>query len=160
MARKFRVDASKKITAARLDDRFSFDLDDEFEIYLDTSLAKPVCRVDDSEIIGNGAGKMYDIIISLPSDEAHWQIKEDIERNLDRYIQEQVEGSDYMGMVVSVEDDGWDMDYDDNRAYLAKVEIVPYQNVSPWGDYGIDYGTEEYLDHVTKGTPFPVEYED
>lgn len=157
------VTASRRIgkksavkASAELDDRFSFELEPVFEIYLDTSLARPECHVEGSEVIGNGAGLMYDVVISLPAEEAHWQIKEDIERNLERYIQEQVDGSDYMGSVISLDNDGWD---GDNKVYIAKVEIVAIQNVSPWGEYGIDYGTEEYLDHVTKGTPWPPEYE-
>ena len=155
--KKYIKESSAVKASVELDERFSFDLEPEFEIYLDTSLAKPVCRVEDTEVIGNGAGLMYDVVISIPSEEAHWQIREDIERNLERYIQDEVEGSDYMGSVISIDDDGWG--YDNDRLYRAKVEVVAIQNVSPWGEYGIDYGTEEYLDHITKGTPWPPEYE-
>lgn len=150
--------------SAELDERYSFDLDPEFEIYLDT-LAKPVqCFVVDSEVFGGGAGMRYNIAVAVPSEDAHWQITEDIERNLDKYIQEQTDGSDYTGWLENNELRTSDYYIDDPavedcKIYMYDLCVVAYQNISPWGEYGIDYGTEDYLDHVTKGTPFPRDYE-
>lgn len=175
MKRHFRVDASKKLEATKsspalhsafdgLDDRFTFELDDEFEIYLDT-LAQPVsCYTTDSMVFGDGAGICYTVAVAVPRDNAHWQIKEDIERNLERYIKEQVDGSDYTGWVENNDTVGTVYDIADEvldncEIYVYDICVVPYKNISPWGDYGIDYGTEEYFDHVTKGTPFPPEAE-
>ena len=172
MKRKFRVDASKKVEASRLpnsmlpdlDGRFSFDLDDEFNIYLDTTTADINCYVIESEVFGDGAGVRYTVAVAIPQDDAHWQIKEDIERNLDRYIKEQTDGSDYTGWVENNDTIGTVYDipddvFDSCKIYVYDICVVPYQNISPWGEYGIDYGTEEYLDHVTKGTKFPPDYE-
>jgi len=162
MKRKFRVDASKKIQAASLDERFAFELDDEFEIYLNT-VAEPIpCYVVSSDVWGDGAGMVYVVAVAVPTEKAHWQITDDIERNLDTYIQREVDGSDYTASVE--ENPGYSYDIpssvsDGYEVYLYDVVVVPYQNISPWGEYGIDYGTEEYLDHVTKGTPFPPQYE-
>lgn len=147
-----------------LDERFSFDIDDEFELGLDTIAEYALCFVTDSKTIGNGAGVEYTVIVAVPSDRNHWQMKEDIERNLDRYIQDITDGSDYTGSVISVESNSYAYDipdeiFDTCALYEAHVEVVAIQNISPWGDYGIDYGTEDYFDHVTKGTPFPRDYE-
>lgn len=149
-----------------LDGRFSFDLDDEFEIYLDT-LAKPIrCYTTDSMVFGDGAGLTYSVAVAVPREDIHWQIQEDIERNLEKYIKEQTAGTDYTGWVEDMElgmpdqSDIADDVFDNCEIYVYDVCVIPYQNISPWGDYGIDYGTEEYLDHVTKGTPWPPEYED
>lgn len=176
MKRHFRVDASKKIESKQsspalhsafdgLDDRFSFELDDEFEIYLDTLAEAVKCYVTDSRVFGDGSGVSYEVAVAVPDGKAHWQIKDDIERNLERYIQEQVDGSDYTGWVEDSETTGTTYDVADdvlenNKIYMFDVCVVPYQNISPWGDYGIDFGTEEYFDHVTKGTPWPPKYED
>ena len=162
MKRKFRVDASKKIKASSLDERFSFNLDDEFEIYLDT-LAKYVsCFVTESDVFGDGAGVRYTVAVAVPREDAHWQIQDDIERNLDRYIKEQVDGSDYTGWVenadaMTVSYDINDEVFENSEIYVYDICVVPYQNISPWGEYGIDFGTEEYLDSVNNGTPFPPE---
>lgn len=168
MKRKFRVDASKKIKASRLpssllsdlDDRFTFDLDDEFEIYLDTTTATINCYVIESEVFGAGAGVRYTVAVAIPDEDAHWQIREDIERNLERYITEQTDGSDYTGWVESNDFKGTVYDIPDEvfdacKIYVYDVVVVAYQNIGPDGEYGIDYGTEDYLDHITKGTPFP-----
>lgn len=156
---------NKKVVASELDDRFSFDLDTEFEIYLDTTTSQIPCYTVDSRVFGDGAGLCYTVVVAVPRDDAHWQIAEDIERNLDRYIKEQTDGSDYTGWVENSDYrnamyDVPDEVFQNSELYVYDVCVVPYQNISPWGDYGIDYGTEEYLDHVTKGTPFPPEYED
>jgi len=147
-----------------LDDRFDFDLDDVFNFYLDTYAGDAVGYVTDSKVIGDGAGVEYTVVVAIPERANHWQMKDDIERNLERYITEQVDGTDYTGGIISVESgaDSYDLPDDvvDNCAlFTAEVEIVPYQNISDWGDYGIDFGTEEYTDHITKGTPWPPEYE-
>lgn len=156
MKRRFRVDASKKVEAKKqplglhvafddLDDRFAFELDDEFEIYLDT-LAKPIsCYVTDSTVFGSGAGVSYSVAVAVPREDVHWQIKADIERNLERYIQEQTEGSDYTGWVEDNETEGTVYDIADGvlencEVYVYDVCVVPFQNIGPDGSYGIDYG--------------------
>lgn len=175
MKRHFRVDASKKIKASKssssmhsafdgLDGRFSFELDDEFEIGLDTTTSQIRCYTIDSMVFGDGAGVVYTVAVAVPTEAAHWQIREDIERNLERYIKDQTDGTDYTGWVEDNEtaDATYDIADDvlaDCKVYVYDVCVVPYQNISPWGEYGIDFGTEAYLDHVTKGTPFPPEYE-
>ena len=168
------VDAAKSAPSLHstfdgLDDRFSFDLDDEFQIYLDTTTAEIVCYTFDSHVFGNGAGLVYDVAVAVPEDVAHWDIQRDIERNLERYIQEETDGTDYTGWVedYDITDSGVSADYtlpedvtDTCKIYVYSICVIPYQNIGPDGEYGIDYGTEEYLDHITKGTPFPPEYED
>ena len=158
MKRRLSVDASKKIQGGKsspdlhkafdgLDSRFDFDLDDEFEIYLDT-LAKYVsCYVTDSMVFGDGAGIVYTVTVAVPNEDAHWQITDDIERNLDSYIQEQTQGSDYTGWVEGNEVSGTTYDIADEvfencKIYVYDICVVPYQNVSPYGEYGIDAGVE------------------
>ena len=159
MKRKFTVDASKKIDARKsspalhsafdgLDSRFTFDLDDEFTIYLDTTTAPINCYTIESLVFGDGAGITYTVAVAIPDEDAHWQIKEDIERNLDKYVQEQVDGSDYTGWVEDNEttDTTYDIPdevFDNCKIYVYDICIVPYQNVSPYGDYGIDAGLGE-----------------
>jgi len=152
--------------SAELDERFSFNLlDEDLEFGLDTTTEHAQIFIEDEEVIGDGAGVLYTVVIAVPSDEDHWQMKDDIARNLERHITEMVDGTDYCGMTEVTESHVYSYDVPDDIAdncvlYRAKIEIVPYQNISPWGDYGIDYGTEEYLDHVTKGTPWPPVFED
>lgn len=143
------VDATE-ITAATevLDTRFAFELDDVFDIYLDTILGNISCYVEGSEVIGNGAGMEYTVIVAIPAEEDHWQMAEDIERNLDRYIKDETEGSDYWGGVDSVEGhvNSFEVPSDISETcqlYRAKISVVPYQNIGPYGDYGIDFGVSE-----------------
>lgn len=147
-----------------LDDRFNFDLDDEFQIYLDTTTADVVCYTVDSTVFGDGAGLSYTVVVAVPDEVAHWQIADDIYRNLERYITEETEGSDYTGWVEDAEDTEALYEVpeevaDTCKLYVFEVCVVPYQNIGPNGEYGIDYGTEEYLDHITKDAPWPPEYE-
>ena len=159
------IELSKSVKAsAELDERFSFDLNtEELEFWLDTTTADAKIFIEDEEIVGEGAGIKYTVVIAVPTQEDHWQMKEDIARNLERHITEMVDGTDYCGMTDVTESHvypqyGIPDDVAENSVfYRATIEIIPYQNISPWGEYGIDYGTEEYLDHVTKGTPFPRE---
>lgn len=136
-----------------LDDRFSFDLDDTFEIDVDTKLI--TCYKADSKVIGNGAGVEYKVVVPMASEDVHWQTQERVERALDEYFSGITDGSDYTFSVISVAES---REYDyavpdaafdcDQYVYyfVGTIEVVPYQNISPWGDYGIDYGTEEWLD--------------
>ena len=153
MKRTFRVDASKKVEAAKtpitsfpdLDDRFTFDLDDEFELGLDTARGYMPCYIEESNTIGNGAGVEYTIIVAVPDEEDHWQIAEDIDRNLSRYIEELTDGSDYTGSAEVTDKHTYSYDVPDDVAensqlYRAKITVVPYQNISPYGEYGIDFG--------------------
>ena len=158
MKRKFRVDASKKIKSAKsspalhhyfddLDERFDFDLDDEFEIYLDTTTSRIPCYTVDSRVFGNGAGLYYTVVVAVPRDDTHWQMAEDVERSLERYIKEQTDGSDYTGWV---EDSDYknamydvpDEVFHNSELYVYDVCVVPYQNIGPDGSYGIDAGYE------------------
>lgn len=155
MKRKFTVDASKKVEAAKtpismfpdLDERFSFDLDDEFSFWLNTTTEDALGFVEESKTIGNGAGVEYTVIIAVPFDSDHWQMKEDIEKNLNRYIHELVDGTDYTGDAEVTESHTYSYDVPDEisenyQLYRATVTIVPYQNISPYGEYGIDYGVD------------------
>ena len=152
--------------SAELDERFSFDLkEEELEFWLKTTTADAKIYIEDEKVIGDGAGLLYTVVIAIPRDEDHWQMKDDIAQNLERHINEMVDGTDYCGMTDVTESHVYSYNVpddisDDCVLYRAEIEIVPYQNMSPWGDYGIDFGTEEYFDHVTKGTPWPPEYED
>lgn len=159
------VESTKSVTAsAELDDRFDFLLDPEFEIYLNT-LAKPVpCYVVSSDVFGDGAGMSYVVAVAVPSDKAHWQIRDDIERNLSKHMEIEVDGSDYTASVEETPD-GYTYGLpssvpEDCEVYFYDVVVVSYQNIDPYGEYGIDFGTKEYTDHLTEGTPWPPEYED
>lgn len=152
--------------SAELDERFSFNLlDEDLEFGLDTTTAYARIFLEEEKVIGDGAGLEYTVVVAIPHDEDHWQMKDDIQRNLDRSVQEMVDGSDYCGMTQVTESHVYSYavpdDIEDNCVlYRATIEIVPYQNISPWGDYGIDYGTEEYFDHVVNDAPWPPVYED
>ena len=157
---------NKKVVASELDDRFAFDLnEEELEFWLDTTTEHAQIFIEDEEVVGDGAGIKYTVAIAVPRDVDHWQMKEDIARNLERHVTDMVDGTDYCGMTEVTDSHVYSYDVPDDIAdncvlYRATIEIVPYQNISPWGDMGIDYGTEEYLDSVTKGTPWPPVYED
>ena len=164
MKRKFTVDASKKVKAAKsspslhqafdgLDDRFSFELDDEFEIYVRNDSV--TCYTIDSRVFGDGAGLCY--IVAIPIGEGDfWDITRFIQRGLEEYLNEQLNGSDYTYGVNEIsKDPGFDVDTSDIPAnvdtynlYFADVEVVPYQNIGPDGEYGIDAGVDssEYED--------------
>ena len=156
MKRHFRVDASKKIESKQsspalhiafddLDGRFDFELDDEFEIYLDT-LAKSIsCYVIESNVFGNGAGVSYTVAVAVPTEDTHWQIQDDIERNLERYIKEQTDGSDYTGWIEDTDFNGTVYDipddvFDSCTIYVYDICVAPYQNIDSYGEYGIDAG--------------------
>lgn len=138
--------AKKEAYYDGLDDRFAFDLDDEFEIYVGSDLV--TCYVVDSYVIGDGAGLSYTIAIPV-GDKDHWQMNEWIERGLNEFFEGQTDGSDYMYMFdgdISKSTSYGTMlpaDVDDYNTYLAKVDVVPYDNVGPYGDYGIDAGVLE-----------------
>ena len=150
---------------SELDERFSFDYDEIGDSFsLDTTTSNAEIYFEDSAVIDGGAGVRYTVVIAVPRDADHWQMQEDIQRNLDRHVNEVVDGSDYCGSVVITDSHVHSYDVPDDVAdncvlYRATIDIIPYQNISPWGDYGIDYGTEEYFDHVTKGTPWTSRYD-
>ena len=129
MKRHFRVDASKKITATELDDRFAFDLkDEELEFWLKTTTASAKIFIEDEEVIGDGAGILYTVVIAVPQDEDHWQMKDDIAQNLERHINEMVDGTDYCGMTEVTESHVYSYDIPDDIAdscvlYRATIEI-------------------------------------
>ena len=147
--------------SAMLDDRFDFDLnEEELEFWLDTTTEHAQIFIEDEEVVGDGAGIKYTVAIAVPREVDHWQMKEDIARNLERHITDMVDGTDYCGTVDVTESHvytqyGIPSDIEDNCVfYRATIVIIPYQNISPWGDYGIDYGTEEYFDHVVNDAPW------
>ena len=141
-----------------VDDRFSFDFEDiDPIISLNTSLAKAELYLDDEQVIGNGAGMQYDVIIAVPRSEDHWQMTEDIQHNLDRAVEEAVDGSDYYASVSQVKSTAYpkyanipDDVYEDSVFYSATIEVVPYQNISPYGEYGIDFGVEDDIESSKK----------
>ena len=152
------IGASKEIKAAKsspelhhyfddLDGRFDFDLDDEFEIYLDTTTSRIPCYTVDSRVFGNGAGLYYTVVVAVPRDDTHWQMAEDVERNLEKYIKEQTDGSDYTGWVEdsdyrNARYDVPDEVFQNSELYVYDVCVVPYQNIGSDGSYGIDAGYE------------------
>ena len=129
-----------------LDDRFSFDLDDEFQIYVRSDLV--TCYVIDTTVFGNGAGLSYTIAIPV-GEKDFWQMDKWIERGLNEFFDDQTEGSDYTFGISDI-DTTWSGTtiplpdgVDDYNTYVAEVEVVPYQNIGPYGDYGIDAGVLE-----------------
>ena len=137
---------------AELDDRFDFDFDEiGNEIYIDARVEYAPIYLEDEQIIGNGAGMQYDIIVAIPRDKDYWQMKEKILRSLDEHVKNVVDGSDYYGCVVTVDSHTHphyanipDDVYDDSVFYSATIEIVPYQNMDAYGEYGVDFGVEDY----------------
>lgn len=156
MKRYIRVDASKKIESAKsspslhqafdgLDDRFVFDLDDEFEIYVGND--RVTCYRVEDEIIDGGAGMKYTITLNV-GDNNHWQINEWIERGLDEYFTSLCDGSDYTFEIGLIKQDGYYAHFfpeieiltDMYGLYVADVYVIPYQNIDSYGEYGIDAG--------------------
>ena len=132
-----------------LDERFSFDLDDEFEIYVRNELVP--CYAIDSYVFGNGAGIGYTIAIPIGEND-FWDIDRFIQRGLEEYFNEQTSGSDYTYGIneISKSPNTFEVDISDipsdvdtYNLYFAQVDVVPYQNISPYGEYGIDAGYEE-----------------
>lgn len=158
--RKTNVSASNNMYAEGLDGRFAFDMPEDFEIYVGND--RITCYTIDASVIGDGAGVSY--TVAIPLNDVHWQSDEWINRGLNEYFSEATDGSDYTYGINTVEQSIGIMsdlpNIDADYWYTAEVEIIPYQNISPWGDLGIDYGTEEYFDHVVNDAPWPPVYED
>ena len=107
--------------SAELDDRFSFDLnEEELEFWLKTTTASARIFIENEEVIGNGAGILYTVVIAIPSGEDHWQMKEDIATNLERHIDEMVDGTDYCGMTEVTESHVYSYDVPDDVEILAR----------------------------------------
>lgn len=146
--------------ASELDDRFAFSFDEiEPEFWLNTTTEPARIYLDDEQVIGNGAGMQYDVIIAVPRSEDHWQMAEDVQHNLDRAVEEAVDGSDYYAFVSQVKSMAYpkyadipDDVYDNSVFYSAIIEVVPHDNIGPDGEYGINYGTDPYddIDSSTK----------
>lgn len=144
------IELSKSVKAyTELDERFSFDFDEfDAEFGLDTTTEYAQMFFEDSKIIGDGAGVQYTVVIAVPREVDHWQMKEDIEHNLERMVSETIEGSDYYGSVLVTGEhvSSYDVpdEVDDNCVlYRATIDIVPLQNIGPYGDYSIDAGILE-----------------
>ncbi len=134
-------------SATELDDRFAFSFDEiGDEIYIDARVNYAPIYLEDEQVIGNGAGMQYDVIVAIPRDKDHWQMKEKILTSLDEHVQSIVDGTDYYGGVVAVDSHPHshyanipDDVYKDSVLYSATIEVVPYANIGPDGEYGIDY---------------------
>lgn len=133
-------------SAVELDDRFSFDFSEiGDEIYVDAHYL-PI-YLEDEQVIGNGAGMRYDVIVAVPRDVYHWQTGERIFRGLEEAVEDATDGSDYCGSIIGmVSPDAYpkyanipDDIYEDSVFYSATIEIVPYDNIGPDGTYGINY---------------------
>lgn len=144
--RKSKVNAAKSTPALHsafdgLDDRFDFDLDDEFEIYVGNALTP--CYTVDSTVFGNGAGLSYTIVTPI-IDGDHWQMDDWVQRGLDEYFKDLCTGSDYTYGLGATERELYAPDgvpdIDAQAYYVTEVEIVPFTNIGPYGDYGIDAG--------------------
>lgn len=126
-----------------LDERFDFDLEDEFEIYLGADIVP--CYVVDSTVFGNGAGLSYTIAIPV-GEKDHWQMDEWVERGLEEYFADRTDGSDYTFGINAIEKDdyvyGLPNDVDNYNTYVAEVEVVPFDNIG-FDDYGINAGVNE-----------------
>lgn len=113
-----------------LDDRFDFDLEDEFDIYLGADIVP--CYVVDSTVFGNGAGLSYTIAIPV-GEKDHWQMDEWVERGLEEYFADRTDGSDYTFGINAIEKDdyvyGLPNDVDNYNTYVAEVEVVPFDNI-------------------------------
>ena len=132
-----------------LDERFTYDLDDEFEIYVRNDIVP--CYAIDSHVFGDGAGIGYTIAIPI-GEKDFWDIDRFIQKGLEEYFTEQLSGSDYTWGINEISKDPttFEVEFSDvpsnvdtYNLYFAQVDVVPYQNIGPYGDYGIDFGVEE-----------------
>ena len=132
-----------------LDDRFAYDLADEFEIYVRNDIVP--CYAIDSYVFGGGAGLGYTIAIPI-GEKDFWDIDRFIQKGLEEYFTEQLDGSDYTWGIdeiskdpttFEVESSDIPSNVDTYKLYFAQVDVVPYQNIGPYGNYGIDSGVEE-----------------
>lgn len=138
-------------SSSELDPRFDFSFDDiEPEFWLKTTTEPARIYLEDERVIGNGAGMEYDIVIAIPHSEDNWQMESDIQENLDRHVREIIDGTDYYGNTIVTETNAYpdfanipDDVFENSVFYKAIIEIVPYDNIGPYGDYGIDFGVED-----------------
>lgn len=113
-----------------LDDRFDFDLDDKFEIYVRNDII--TCYTIDSKVFGNGEGISYTVAIPIGEGD-FWDIDRFIQRGLEEYLSEQLGGSDYTYGVNEISKDpdfevnSWDIpaNVDTYNLYFADVEVYP-----------------------------------
>ena len=109
-----------------LDDRFDFDLDDEFEIYVGAT--PTMCYTTDSMVFGDGEGLSYTVVTPILEGD-HWQMDDWVQRGLDEYFKYQTDGSDYgYGLGAT----GRELyaplgtpDVDAEAYYVTEVEIYP-----------------------------------
>ena len=119
-----------------LDERFAFDLDDEFEIYVGNKLVP--CKVVDSKVFNNGEGLTYTIVTAIDGDDAHWQMDDWVQRGLDEFFREETDGSDYAYGLWETTDELYDNgDYPENgentRWYVTDVDVYPV--ISDYDEY-------------------------
>ena len=109
-----------------LDDRFDFDLDDEFEIYVGAT--PTMCYTTDSIVFGDGEGLSYTVVTPILEGD-HWQMDDWVQRGLDEYFKDQTDGSDYgYGLGAT----GRELyaplgipDVDAEAYYVTEVEVYP-----------------------------------
>ena len=143
-------------SSVELDDRFSFDFSDiGTEIYIDTMADYAQIFYEDEKVIGNGAGVQYSIIVAIPDYRNHWQMKFNIRDSFERHLEDVLQGSDYTFSIISVTKcSDWPYGlYDEleptDHLYRVVIEVVPYNNIGPYGEYGINYGVDDYIDSAT-----------
>ena len=140
-----------KYDYGKLDDRFAFSFEEiDPELYLHTTLEPAYIYLEDEYIIGDGAGMAYDIVIAVPRDEDHWQMKGDIERSLEEHIQEVTDGTDYTYSISEVKSNAYpryadipDDVFENSVFYSATIDIVPMESVAWDGTYRIGAWDEE-----------------
>lgn len=109
-----------------LDDRFDFDLDDEFEIYVGAT--PTMCYATDSAVFGDGEGLSYTVVTPILEGD-HWQMDDWVQRGLDEYFKDQTDGSDYSYGLGAT---GRKLyaplgtpDVDAEAYYVTEVEVYP-----------------------------------
>lgn len=144
-------------SSSELDPRFNFSFDEIGpEFWLKTTTEPARIYLEDENVEGNGACMRYSIIVVIPGDQDHWQMKEDITDSFERHLEDVTDGSDYTYNIISVKK-CYDWPYAipdeipiDSTLYRVVFDIVPYQNIGPDGDYGIDFGIEDDIESSKK----------
>lgn len=148
--------AKKEAYYDGLDDRFAFDLDDEFEIYVGNKLVP--CKVVDSKVFNDGEGLTYTIVTAIDGDDAHWQMDDWVQRGLDEFFREETDGSSYAYGLWETTDELYNNgDYPENgentRWYVTDVDVYPV--ISDWDDeYDESYERESKEDRYVIGKDF------
>lgn len=147
MKRYIKVAANQEVKAAKsspalhtyfdgLDDRFTFDLDDEFEIYVGNDLV--TCYTTDSSVFGDGEGLTYTVVTPIAGPD-YIGLSDRIQRGLDEYFHDQTDGSDYTyGLGATEKTSGYQGGFpnvDVDHYYVTLVDVYP-----------VDGGSDETID--------------